>query len=298
MSSLREFVALLDVAEVAPGRFTGTSDAGDRGVIDGSQVLGQSLVAAAKTIPGYTVRSAHATFLRTIAADRELEFDVEPRHAGRLLAFAEVVCRQGERICVRTNVMLDRPQPDLVRHASAMEGDGPDAARPRDMPMNGRELRLDGIDDENSPDEVGPPVIRAWLRYDKIPARDEVSKALLAHFTGHLGISTTLRAHRGVGTADSHKTISTAPLTISIAFHEPVGWNEWLLYDHRSTLRRRGNVVRARANFHRRRRVDRVVQSRSDDPRAHGRRDADRRVTPVVTRSTRGAGRRPRRRPR
>jgi len=236
VSSLREFVALLDVDDVAPGRFTGTSDAGDRGVIDGSQVLGQSLVAAAKTTPGYTVRSAHTTFLRTIAADRDLEFDVEMRHAGRLLAFAEVVCRQGDRVCVRTNVMLDHPQPDLVRHASPLEGDGPDTARVRHMPMEGRELRLEGIDDENSPDEVGPPVIRAWLRYDDIPARDDLRKALLAHFTGHLGISTTLRAHAGVGTADSHKTISTAPLTIAVAFHEPVAWREWLLYDHRSTF--------------------------------------------------------------
>jgi acyl-CoA thioesterase II len=236
VSSLREFVALLDVQEVAAGRFSGTSDAGDRGVVDGSQVLGQSLVAASKTTPGYSVRSAHATFLRTIAAEADLEFDVELRHAGRLLAFAEVVCRQGERVCVRTNVMLDHPQPDLVRHASAIEGDGPDAARPRDMPMEGRELRLEGIDDENSPDEVGPPVIRAWLRYDDIPDRDDLRKALLAHFTGHLGISTSLRAHPGVGTADSHKTISTAPLAIAIAFHEPVAWQEWLLYDHRSSF--------------------------------------------------------------
>jgi len=235
VSSVREFVALLDVDPVTPGRFTGRSDAGNRGVIDGSQVLGQSLVAAAKTAPGYSVRSAHTTFLRTIAADVELDFDVELRHAGRLLAFAEVVCHQGERVCVRTNVMLDHSQPDLVRHAAPMVGDGPAAARVIDMPMDGRELRLDGIDDENSPDEFGPPQIRAWLHYDEIPDRDEVRKALVAHFTGHLGISTTLRAHRGVGTADSHKTISTAPLTIAVAFHEPFGWDGWLLYDHQST---------------------------------------------------------------
>lgn len=236
MSSVQELVALLDVDAVGPARFVGQSDAGGRRVIDGSQVLGQSLVAAAKTVDGYSVRSANTAFLRTTAADTELEFDVDVRHAGRMLAFAEVVCRQGERVCVRTNVMLDRPQPDLVRHTGALEGDGPDSARPIHMPMDGREIRLDGIDDENSPDEFGPPHIRAWLHYDEIPDRDDVRKALLAHFTGHLGISTTLRGHRGVGTADSHKTIATAPLVISVTFHEPVTWDGWLLYDHNSTF--------------------------------------------------------------
>ncbi|MEY2469911.1 MAG: hypothetical protein QOF21_2609, partial [Actinomycetota bacterium] len=151
------------------------------------------------------------------------------------LAYADVACRQGERVCVRTNVLLDRDQPDFVRHASSpMAPNDAESAIVRDMPMDGRQLRLDGILDENDPDEHGPPHIRAWLRYDTIPARDDLRKALLAHFTGHLGISTSLRPHPGVGTAQSHKTISTAPLTISITFHEPVAWDGWLLYEHDS----------------------------------------------------------------
>ena len=235
MSSVREFVALLDVEEVAPATFAGHSDAGDRGVIDGSQVLGQSIVAAAKRWPDRVVRSAHARFVRTIAADTPLEFVVDAVHAGRQLAYADVVCRQGDRVCVRTNVMLDTTQADFIRHGSnPMSPDGHDAAIVRDMPMAGRQLRLEGVVDENDPDEHGPPHLRAWLRYDVVPNRDELRKALLAHFTGHLGISTSLRAHKGVGTAQSHKSISTAPLTISITFHEPVGWDGWLLYEHDS----------------------------------------------------------------
>jgi len=235
MSSLRDFVALLDVEDAGEGRFVGRSDAGSRGVIDGSQVLAQSLVAAAKTWPDRVIRSAHTRFVRTIAADLPLDFHVDAVHAGRQLAYADVVCRQGDRVCVRTNVLLDRDQPDIVRHASSpMTPNDAESAIVRDMPMQGRELRLDGIVDENDPDEHGPPHIRAWLRYDTIPARDDLRKALLAHFTGHLGISTSLRAHPGIGTAQSHKTISTAPLTISITFHEPIAWDGWLLYEHDS----------------------------------------------------------------
>ena len=101
--------------------------------------------------------------------------------------------------------------------------------------MIGRELRLVDVLDVNSPDEVGPPELHAWLHYDPIPTRDDLAKALLAYFTGHLGISTTMRAHEGIGTSQAHLTVSTAPMSISVAFHEPVRWDGWLLYTHEST---------------------------------------------------------------
>ena len=101
--------------------------------------------------------------------------------------------------------------------------------------MAGRQLRLVDVVDVNSPDEVGPPELYAWLHYDPIPTRDDLAKALIAYFTGHLGISTTMRAHEGIGTAQSHLTVSTAPMTISVSFHEPFRWDGWLLYTHEST---------------------------------------------------------------
>jgi acyl-CoA thioesterase II len=111
----------------------------------------------------------------------------------------------------------------------------PADANVSEMPMIGRQLRLVDVVDVNSPDEVGPPELYAWLHYDPIPTRDDLAKALLAYFTGHLGISTTMRAHAGIGTAQAHLTVSTAPMTISVAFHEPVRWDGWLLYTHEST---------------------------------------------------------------
>ena len=82
---------------------------------------------------------------------------------------------------------------------------------------------------------MGPPELYAWLHYDPIPTRDDLAKALIAYFTGHLGISTTMRAHEGIGTAQSHLTVSTAPMTVSVSFHEPVRWDGWILYTHEST---------------------------------------------------------------
>ena len=36
-------------------------------------------------------------------------------------------------------------------------------------------------------------------------------------------------------TAQAHLTVSTAPMTISVSFHEPVSWDGWILYTHEST---------------------------------------------------------------
>jgi len=133
-------------------------------------------------------------------------------------------------------VLADVPTGDVIRHHLPR----PDVAAPADanyseMPMAGRELRLVDVVDVNSPDEVGPPELYAWLHYEPIPARDDLAKALLAYFTGHLGISTTMRAHPGIGTSQAHLTVSTAPMSIYVAFHEPVRWDGWLLYSHEST---------------------------------------------------------------
>ena len=44
-----------------------------------------------------------------------------------------------------------------------------------------------------------------------------------------------MRAHEGIGTSQAHLTVSTAPMTISVSFHEPVRWDGWMLYTHEST---------------------------------------------------------------
>ena len=236
MSSLAEMLDIFDVQPVGELSYQGDSDAGTRDVIDGSQLLAQSIVAAAKQCPDRSVRSAHAVFTRTAAAHTPITFDVDVVHGGRTFVTTQVRAHQGDRVCAVVTVLLDRPQPDVVRRASTPQrASTPDSAVPVSMPMDGRELRLVDVADPNDPDDVGPPLLDAWLRYDQVPERDELAKALIAHFTGHLAISTTLRPHAGLGTAMSHHTVSTAVMTIGVAFHDPVRWDDWLLYAHEST---------------------------------------------------------------
>jgi acyl-CoA thioesterase II len=238
--SVEGLLDLFDVQPDGPDRFTaetGLAGDDDRQVVEGTQVVAQVIVAAAKRFPDKSVRSAHAVFARAVivgAGPVELEIDVVSE--GRSTATAIVAAKQNGKRCITVTVLADVPTGDVIRHHMPRpEVAGPAEANISEMPMVGRELRLVDVVDVNSPDEVGPPELYAWLRYDPIPTRDDLAKALIAYFTGHLGISTTMRAHEGIGTAQSHLTVSTAPMTITVSFHEPVQWDGWILYTHEST---------------------------------------------------------------
>jgi acyl-CoA thioesterase-2 len=237
--SVTGLLDLFDVRAKAPDHFSGeTGIAGEdeRQVVEGTQVLAQAIVAVAKRFADKSVRSVHAVFSRAVMAGQPVEFDIDVVHEGRSTATAVVGVQQNGRRCITVTAFADVPSADVIRHQLPR----PEVVAPADanfspMPMVGRELRLVDVVDINSPDEVGPPELYAWLHYDPIPARDDLAKALIAYFTGHLGISTTMRAHEGIGTSQSHLTVSTAPLTVTVSFHEPVSWSGWLLYTHEST---------------------------------------------------------------
>jgi acyl-CoA thioesterase II len=234
-SSLTRMLEIFDVQPAGGHRFTGLSDGGGRRVVDGSQLLAQAVVACSKTFPHHSARSAHAVFFRVFDDEQLVWFDVDILHEGRTFASAVVGVIQGERRCASVTVLMDVGHSDVIRH----QVDLPPVCSPVDaigysMPMEGRELRLDGVQDPNDPADVGPPILDAWLRYSTVPTEPALAKALIAHFTGHLSISTTMRAHPGVGTSMAHRDLSTGVIAISVTFHEPVVWDGWLLYHHES----------------------------------------------------------------
>ncbi|GFG49343.1 acyl-CoA thioesterase II [Mycolicibacterium agri] len=234
---------LLDLFDAEPAgenvftAATGPAGEDQRQVVEGTQVLAQMIVAAAKRFPEKSIRSAYAVFARAVLVSGgpvELEIDVVSE--GRSTASAVITAKQNGKRCITATILADVPTEDVIRHhLPRPQVAGPADANVSEMPMAGRQLRLVDVVDVNSPDEVGPPELYAWLHYDPIPTRDDLAKALIAYFTGHLGISTTMRAHEGIGTSQAHLTVSTAPMTVSVSFHEPVRWDDWLLYSHEST---------------------------------------------------------------
>ncbi|HNA50718.1 MAG TPA: thioesterase family protein [Mycobacterium sp.] len=231
---------LFDVEPDGPDRFIGKSghSAGDdeRQVVEGTQVLAQAIVAAAKRFPDKSVRSVHAVFTRAVLVGPPIVLDVDVVSEGRSTATAIITASQSDKRCMTFTVFADVPTPDVIRHhLPKPDVVGPGGANACEMPMAGRQVRIVDVVDINSPDEVGPPEVYAWLHYEPVPTREDMAKALIAYFTGHLGISTSMRPHEGIGTALSHITVSTAPMTVTVSFHEPVRWSGWLLYTHEST---------------------------------------------------------------
>ena len=151
-SSVERMLRIFDVTPTGEDSFTGESDGGGRRVVDGTQLLAQSIVAVAKRFPDKEIRSARAIFSRAVDADEPVDFEIDVVHAGRTMVSANVaVCQNGRRHAM-VSILADRPTPDVIRHHAPLPDVAPPArAHRNEMPMTGRELRVVDVVDVRSP---------------------------------------------------------------------------------------------------------------------------------------------------
>jgi acyl-CoA thioesterase-2 len=246
--SLDEVIALFDVESVAEGHYRAASlpprirpEDEERAVVEGSQILGQALVAASRSQGNRFVKSAHMIFAQPARIDAPVEFLIAPLHAGRSFSSLSVTVVQEDRKCAQALLLLGTDTPDCIQHAAPM----PQVARPEessvyDMPLEGRELRfVEGLD-FGEPDSVGPPALDVWVRYEGAPEDPALRQALLAELCGPFTIGASMRPHPGYGQSQAHRTLSTGVLSLTIHFHEVCALDDWLLYSHESVHAGRG----------------------------------------------------------
>jgi acyl-CoA thioesterase-2 len=234
-----DLLALLDVQPTGDGRWVGAvHPPSERPVVEGSQLLGEAIVAAGRAAPGRRAVAASMCFTRVADALEPVLIELDQVTSGR--TFTAFVARavQGDRVCAVGTLLLDVTAPDVVRHAVAPPAvPGPDGAEPYDMGVVGRELRIvDGAYTGDPDAPVGPPVLDAWVRFPPLPDDPCLHAGVLAQLTGHLSIAAALRPHAGVGEAQAHRTLSTAVNAISLSLHADVRVDQWLLYHHESTF--------------------------------------------------------------
>ena len=209
-----------------------------RGVVEGSQMLAQSIVAAGRRAPGRRVVKASMLFMRAANTHEPLRVQLEELSGGRNFTSLAAHVRQAGKLCASGILLLDATAPDVMRHSvAAPETQGPYDSTPYDMSVTGRDIRF--VDDAYTGDPnapVGPPIIDAWVRYREVPQDPYLHAGLLAHFTGHVSIAAAMRAHAGIGQAQAHRSLSTAINAITISFHADVRADQWLLYRHHSTF--------------------------------------------------------------
>lgn len=234
-----DLVDLLDVRPEGNGSFASvTRPSRQRAVVEGSQMLGQAIVAASRHVPGRRVVSSHLLFVRAADVTVPLHFELDELTNGRTFAGLAVAVRQGERRCAGGALLLDATAPDAVRHAvEPPPVPGPYESEPLDMSVTGRDIRVvDGAYDDDPDAPVGPPVIDAWVRFRDVPDDPPLHTGLLAQFTGHMAIAAALRPHAGIGQRAAHRTLSTAINAIGLSLHADVRADRWMRYHHRSTF--------------------------------------------------------------
>ena len=232
-------VDILDVRPDGEGRFVSVARADERRpVVEGSQMLGQAIVAAGRRAPGRRVVSASMVFLRAADASRPLTFELAALSAGRTFTTSAVSVLQDDRMRAAGTLLLGETAPDVIRHAAApLPAAGPEESEPYDMGVTGREVRI--VDDAYTGDPgapVGPPVLDAWVRFDDLPDDPALHAGLMAQFTGHLSIAAALRPHAGIGQDEAHRTLSTAINAIALSVHAEVHADRWMRYHHLSTF--------------------------------------------------------------
>jgi acyl-CoA thioesterase-2 len=235
----KAIVEALALEEVGPDRYRAANVTTDHQVVFGGQLLAQSIAAALVGQDGKTVKTLHTVFARGASPDEALEIAVDRMHAGRSLASSTVTISQGDRLCVRSSVLLSADEPDLIRHADA----APVIAGPKQSADDGTwQVEVASDVDIDDPDATGPAELDVWTRFAGAPEDPATAQALLAFATDGFLIATAMRPHEGVGQSQAHQTLSTGVLSHTLTFHEPCSAGEWLLFSHRSPYAGRGRT--------------------------------------------------------
>jgi acyl-CoA thioesterase-2 len=234
-----QLIDILDVQPQSENRYRSDVRADwRRPIVEGSQILGQTIVAASRHAPGRRVASASMLFVRSADATAPYDIELDPVTDGRTFSSLRAAATQGDRTAAFGTVLLDTIAPDVIRHVDpAPDTAGPYNSTPYDMGVTGRDLRV--VDNAYTGDPeapVGPPELNTWVRFRDVPDDPPIHAGLLAQFAGHMPIAAALRPHTGIGQDQAHRTLSTAINAISLSIHREVRADRWMLYHHRSTF--------------------------------------------------------------
>ena len=233
---LSDLIRLVTPEPVGPARFRAPGyHVRERNVVEGGQLLGQAIVAAARCAPDQMVTWASATFTRPAGFDDTIELSVEELRRGRTFSTLSVRSAQQGKLVAPALVLMDSGAPDTIRAVDTMPDVGkPSDAAPRDMGVTGRDVRIVGDIYSPDPDRIGPPEIHAWMRFRENPPEHAVRQAMVTQATTHWTVAAAMLPHPGVGESLAHVALSTGPVALSVAFHDDVPLDEWFLYSTRA----------------------------------------------------------------
>jgi uncharacterized protein (DUF427 family)/acyl-CoA thioesterase len=227
-----DLLHLMDAQPTGPGTFVApTWRDTTRNVIEGGQLLGTAIIAAAKTVPNERATFASMIFSKAASFDLPLDITVDVVKPGKTFSTVEVRMDQdGQHRAIGT-LLLDGGAPDLFTHQAPMPNvPGPEGAVPYDFRTTGRDLRVIDAAYDPNPERVGTPEIYTWVRFREAPDTPAGHAALLVQSMTHWTIGASMRPHKGFGEANAHRTLATGIMAIAVNIHEEVDVTQWLLY--------------------------------------------------------------------
>jgi acyl-CoA thioesterase II len=245
---LQDLLHLLDLEPLEVNMFRGQSrDLGGKSVY-GGQVIGQALVAAARTVEGAVPHSLHAYFLRPGDVAVPIVYEVDRVRDGRSFGARRVQAIQhGEAILSMIASfqrpeeglshqveMPDVPPPEQLEYAHVMRqrwADENPAIPERLRAALLRELAIEfkPVNPWNplKPD-VREPVQHWWLRAaGKLPDDPLLHTCVLAYASDFNFLSTAMLPH---GKSWFTREMIVASIDHALWFHREVRVDDWLLY--------------------------------------------------------------------
>lgn len=236
-----DLIRCLDLENDGHGLFTAPPmGMQKRNVIEATQMIGQAIVAASRTIPEQRAVSAHIMVSRAAGFDTPLRFEVSVWHQGRTFSTVNVAITQKDKPIASVIVLLDAGSPDIARQQIAMpDVPPPDETPVHDCEVSGRHVRFIGgnLDEPGSTKE---PEMHSWLRFREAPEELCMRQALLVHFIGRTTVGAAMRPHPELNLSQAHVSLSTAVLATTITLHEDPEFSDWLLYTNDAVHTGRG----------------------------------------------------------
>ena len=248
--SAKEIAALLDLERLADNQFEGRHPRCT--LLEktyGGQLLGQALVAAARTVKDLRpAHSLHGLFLTAGNNEAPVSYEVERVRDGRSFSMRAVIARQAGREILRLTASF-QPREHGLAHQVGMPVVPspedvpalPDVMRDAsDLPHQDWRTEWTALDLRYVPDNIpatarqrrAPGVQQLWVRVNgRLPDDPDLHRHVIAYLSDLTLLSTSLLPHgMMLGSAD----LPRATLNHSLWFHQDARADEWLLIDQRS----------------------------------------------------------------
>jgi acyl-CoA thioesterase-2 len=244
-TAVETLLTILDLEQLEMNLYRGLSPQVGWQRVFGGQVIGQALVAAARTVEGRGAHSLHAYFMREGDPAVPIIYEVDRIRDGKSFATRRVVAIQHGAAIFSMSVSFQVDEPGLD-HQIEM----PKVPPPEDLPSEA-ELQALYIDkategvrkywERPRPIELRPVDLRHFLSRDKLdpaqlvwvratgalPDDPNIHRAVLAYASDMTLLDTALFAH---GRMIFDRDLQAASLDHALWFHRPFRADDWLLY--------------------------------------------------------------------